>query len=136
MNSKFGTLLVFATVIFINSSSFSQGNQLRTGNNTARATTPPAPNYEILDNWASHPAKYDIGDSIPAPLRKEYSYDSTIDVFFIHPTTYIQKEDNQMNADVNNEWLNERTDKRTILNQASAFNEFRLFASRYRQANY
>ena len=41
-----------------------------------------------------------------------------------------------MNADVTDEDLNERTDHRTILNQASVFNEFRLFAPRYRQANY
>ena len=41
-----------------------------------------------------------------------------------------------MNGDVTNERLNDRTDNRAILNQASAFNEFRLFAPRYRQANY
>ncbi len=136
MNSKFSRFLVFATGILIYSSSFSQGNRFRTPDTAATATAPPVPDYAILNSWASHPAKHDIGDSIPAPLRKEYVYDSTIDVFFIHPTTYIQKEDDQMNADVNNEWLNKRTDNRTILNQASAFNEFRLFVPRYRQANY
>jgi hypothetical protein len=77
-----------------------------------------------------------MGDSIPKPLRNEYSYDSTIDVFFIHPTTYLRKVNDQMNGDLNNEALNDRTNYRTILNQASAFNEFRLFAPRYRQANY
>lgn len=97
---------------------------------------PAAPDYANLHSWASHPTKHDMGDSIPEPLRKQYSYDSAIDVFFIHPTTYIQKEDGQMNAAVDNEYLNRRTDTRTILNQASAFNEYRLFAPRYRQANY
>ena len=98
--------------------------------------TPIAPTYSDLHSWASHPSKHDMGDSIPEPLRKNYSYDSTIDVFFIHPTTYLQKVDNKMNADVSNETLNNRTDSRTILNQATDFNEFRLFAPRYRQANY
>ena len=98
--------------------------------------TPPAPNYSNIQNWASHPSIHDMGDSIPKPLRQEYSYDSTIDVFFIHPTTYLRKLNGQMNADTENEIINDRTDKRPILNQASAFNEYRLFAPRYRQANY
>lgn len=119
--------------------SFSQGGTTReriSGRFTVSGEVPLAPDYTMLHTWASHPGKQDMGDSIPRPLRKEYSYDSTIDVFFIHPTTYIQKVNGQMNADVGNEALNRRTDTRTILNQASAFNEYRLFAPRYRQANY
>ena len=119
--------------------SFSQGGRFREriqNSSAAPGETPPPPDYSDIHSWASHPSIHDMGDSIPKPLRKEYSYDSTIDVFFIHPTTYLRKENDQMNGDVNNETLNDRTDNRTILNQASAFNEFRLFAPRYRQANY
>ena len=104
--------------------------------NSRGGEIPQAPEYSVLHSWASHPLKHDAADSIPESLRRNYSYDSTVDVFFIHPTTYIRKENNQMNADVNNETLNKRTDNRTILNQASVFNEFRVFAPRYRQANY
>lgn len=122
--------LVFVGLLLTVTISFSQGNRSSSGE------TPPAPDYSIIRNWASHPSIHDKGDSIPKPLRKIYSYDSTIDVFFIHPTTYLRKVNDQMNGDLNNEALNERTDNRTILNQASAFNEFKLFAPRYRQANY
>ena len=126
-------LSLAAIFIFVDQS-FSQRTRFRDREETSEM--PIAPDYSRMHSWASHPTIHDMGDSIPAPLRKEYSYDSTIDVFFIHPTTYIQKEDGQMNADINNEYLNRRTDTRTILNQASAFNEYRLFAPRYRQANY
>jgi hypothetical protein len=118
---------------------FSQNGGLRdrvANRNSSVGESPLAPDYSEMHSWASHPLKRDFGDSIPEPLRKNYSYDSTVDVFFIHPTTYLRKVNDQMNADVNNETLNRRTDNRTILNQASAFNEYRLFAPRYRQANY
>ncbi|HEX6845694.1 MAG TPA: DUF3089 domain-containing protein [Chitinophagaceae bacterium] len=130
--SKFIVTFI-ATLFFVSSNSFSQGAEFRDRDDRE---TPPAPDYSSMHSWASHPFKHDFGDSIPKPLRKSYSYDSTIDVFFIHPTTYIQKAGNKMNGDVNNESLNARTDRRTILNQATVFNEFRLFAPRYRQANY
>lgn len=110
-----------------------EGNSNRT---TPAGETPVAPDFSEMHSWASHPFKHDFGDSIPEPLRKNYLYDSTVDVFFIHPTTYLRKVNAQMNGDINNEQLNNRTDNRTILNQATAFNEFRLFAPRYRQANY
>ena len=119
--------------------SFSQGNGVRNKLEhqlTGPGKTPAAPDYSNIRHWASHPSIHDNADSIPKPLRKGYSYDSTVDVFFIHPTTYMRKVNDQMNADLDNETVNDRTDNRTILNQASAFNEFRLFAPRYRQANY
>ena len=126
-------VLSFFSVGSSSQQGFGESDQNRPGGN---GEVPPAPVYSNLHSWASHPLKHDKGDSIPQPLRKQYAYDSTIDVFFIHPTTYLRKENNQMNGDVNNETLNARTDNRTILNQASAFNEYRLFAPRYRQANY
>ena len=125
--------------LFVSTEIFSQGTSLAakiSNRSSGTSEVPPPPNYSDLHSWASHPSKRDKGDSIPQPLRKQYIYDSTIDVFFIHPTTYLRKENDQMNGDINNETLNARTDSRTILNQASAFNEYRLFAPRYRQANY
>jgi hypothetical protein len=138
MNFYLRTILFLVGTFWACSSSFSQnGFKNVVQNRSARISeTPPAPDYSILKNWASHPSIHDYGDSIPKPLRKNYFYDSTIDVFFIHPTTYIRKENGLMNADVNSEAVNDRTDNRTILNQASAFNEYRLFAPRYRQVNY
>ncbi len=133
------TISILIVISLVSLPSFSQGGSLermqsRTNNNSGE--TPPAPDYSVTQNWASLPSIHDYGDSIPKPLRKDYRYDSTIDVFFIHPTTYIRQENGIMNADMNSEAVNDRTNKRTILNQASAFNEYRLFAPRYRQANY
>ena len=125
-------------VFSICSDAFAQGGFRETTQGRSIGTTDasPAPDYSVITYWASHPSIHDRGDSIPKPLRKVYAYDSTVDVFFIHPTTYIRKENGQMNADLNSEVVNNRTDHRTILNQASAFNEYRLFAPRYRQVNY
>lgn len=95
------------------------------------------PDYSDLHYWAAHPFKKDPADSVPKPLRANYQQDSSVDVFFIHPTTYT---DDQLpfgyNAPINNIELNTKTDYTTILFQASIFNEVgRVFAPRYRQAN-
>ena len=93
------------------------------------------PNYADVDYWAAHPDKNDPSDSVPAPLRKSYRFDSTVDVFFLHPTTFTGKDAPSWNADISDAPLNAKTDYSTILYQASAFNEYRVFAPRYRQAH-
>jgi len=95
------------------------------------------PDYSNLDYWASHPYKHDNADSIPKPLKTEYHPDSTVDIFFIHPTTYTSKrKEYGWNAPVDKDSINAKTDYTTILYQASVFNEAgRIFAPRYRQAN-
>lgn len=95
------------------------------------------PDYSNINNWAAHPWKKDYADSVPAPLRKDYHSDSSVDIFFIHPTSYIEsgKKDG-WNASINNEAVNKHTDERSILYQATIFNEAgRVFAPRYRQAH-
>lgn len=94
------------------------------------------PDFSNLNYWASHPWKIDAADNVPSSIQNKIQ-DSLVDVFFIHPTTYI---DPSMtlgwNADIDNETLNKKTDNSTILYQASVFNEHcRIFAPRYRQAN-
>lgn len=103
--------------------------------------------YSKLDYWAAHPNKNDPSDSVPAPLIADFISDTTTDVFFLHPTTYL---DNKLlkeppseissplwNADITNDALNSKTDNSTILYQGSIFNKAgRIFAPRYRQANY
>jgi hypothetical protein len=95
------------------------------------------PDYNDLNYWAAHPYKYDPSDSIPKPLLKKAISDSTVDVFFIHPTTYISiNKEFGNNAPVDNADLNAKTDYSTILYQASVFNQAgRVFSPRYRQAN-
>lgn len=100
------------------------------------SNTSSVPDYSRMEYWAAHPWKYDPSDSVPAPLRNNHLQDSTVDVFFIHPTTLTDKNDTRWNADINDAELNAKTDYSTILFQASVFNEScRVFAPRYRQAN-
>jgi hypothetical protein len=94
------------------------------------------PDYSNLNYWAAHPWKKNLSDSIPKPLRKDFVKDSTVDVFFIHPTTLTAKNDTRWNAAINDAAINSKTDYSTILYQASVFNEkCRVFAPRYRQAH-
>lgn len=95
------------------------------------------PDYSNINYWAAHPDKKDPSDSIPKPLRKQYQPDSTIDVFFIHPTTYTNTaRPLGWNAPIYDAPLAAKTDYSTILYQASIFNEAgSVFAPRYRQAN-
>ncbi len=93
------------------------------------------PDYADPNYWAAHPNKKDPSDSIPQPLKNGYQYDSTVDVFFLYPTSFTQKDDKKWNADINDAKLNAKTDYSSILYQASVFNEYRIFAPRYRQAH-
>ena len=94
------------------------------------------PDYADLNYWAAHPWKWDPSDSIPQPLKKENIKDTSVDVFFIHPTSLVDKADERWNASIDDSALNIKTDYSSILYQASAFNEkSRVFSPRYRQAH-
>jgi hypothetical protein len=94
------------------------------------------PDYSNLNYWAAHPWKKDLSDSIPADLKAVYKPDSLADVFFIHPTTLTDYNNESWNALIDDATLNTKTDYSTILYQASVFNEkCRVFAPRYRQAH-
>ena len=94
------------------------------------------PDYSNLNFWAAHPLKWDPSDSIPKPLRKE-KRDTLADVFFLHPTIYTrQLKDSSLNADINDAYLNAKTDYSSILYQASVFNQHaRIYAPRFREAH-
>jgi Protein of unknown function (DUF3089) len=94
------------------------------------------PQYDNLEYWAAHPFKYDPSDNTPL-ADADQPRDSLADVFFIYPTTYTDtKMPMGWNGDINSKPLNEKTDKSTILYQASVFNKYcRVFSPRYRQAN-
>lgn len=93
------------------------------------------PDYSNPISWAALPFKHDPSDSVPAPLRAGYRPDSSVDVFFIHPTTFTDRKAPAWNASLNDALMNLKTDYSTILYQASVYNEYRVFAPRYRQAN-
>jgi hypothetical protein len=93
------------------------------------------PDYSRAEYWAAIPFKRNPSDSIPLPLQAGTLKDSGVDVFFLHPTTFASGDDTAWNANINDPVISARTDYTTILYQASAFNECRVFAPRYRQAN-
>ena len=94
------------------------------------------PDFSNLNYWAAHPLKWDPSDSIPKPLRKE-KRDTLVDVFFLHPTMYtMELKDSSLNADIDDAYLNAKTDYSSILYQASVFNQHaRIYAPRFREAH-
>ncbi|MGN6247766.1 MAG: DUF3089 domain-containing protein [Ginsengibacter sp.] len=95
-----------------------------------------APDFSDPDYWAASPFKEDPSDEVPAELKSNEK-DTLADVFFIYPTSYtdLQMPDG-WNAHIDDAAINAKTDKQSILYQASIFNRYcRVFAPRYRQAN-
>ena len=135
--------ILILALLLISTGSYSQTFRERTKERRqARSADKPGtsdltpPDYSDLFFWAAHPAKWDYSDSIPSFLKNE-ARDSSVDVFFLHPTTYTKDfQNSNMNGDVNDSALNHQTDITTILYQASVFNgSCRVFAPRYRQAH-
>jgi hypothetical protein len=139
--TKFKLLVLISLLLIIISRAKSQ-NHFQISQPFSTETIPPIPAYEEIKNWAAHPFKKDMADSIPRRALKNITdaqLTAKADVFFIHPTIYTQAPNSvyAWNADVNDKSLNEKVDKSTILNQASLFNgSCRVFAPRYRQAHY
>ncbi len=99
--------------------------------------TPPPPDYSNPDYWAALPSKKDNADLRPQDSLPDNQAIADVDVFFIHPTTYVGERGQKFwNAPVNDPVLNEKTDDSAILYQASIFNGAgRVYAPRYRQAH-
>lgn len=101
---------------------------------------PPAVDYSKMENWASHPDKWDAADLIPknAPY-KENQANASVDVFFVYPTIFMKEPafEYSWNAYLGDSALNKQIDEGTIKNQASVFNgSAKIYAPRYRQAHY
>lgn len=94
------------------------------------------PQYNNLNYWAAHPQKKDMSDNVPKPLGIYDTAQKEVDVFFIHPTTLVDINDTRMNASIDDDAVNKKTDETTILYQASVFNQScNVYAPRYRQAH-
>lgn len=114
---------------------FTQCNSNRPMREAVQSNIPVAPNYSDLKYWAAHPDKKDLADEVPTntTLKNEQA-NAEVDVFFLHPTTLIKG--GGWNGDVNDEKLNDKTDKSPIQYQASIFNGVgKIYAPRYRQAH-
>lgn len=129
---SFALLLV---VLFV--SGCAQNNYITYRSQYEQMTLNEIPDYSNLDYWAAHPQKKDPSDSLPSQLAKNFHPIDKVDVFFIHPTTYLDtNKPYGWNASLKDIKTNISTDFGTILNQASVFNEVGLvYAPRYRQAH-
>ena len=137
IDSKKGFLFLSALFACILTGCFPSYKAQTSGYKTSFQTSDSIPDYSDLKYWAAHPWKKDPSDSIPLPLRST-PIDSSVDVFFIHPTTLTDPKlhGRIWNASINDADLNAKTDYTSILYQASVFNgSCRVFAPRYRQAH-
>lgn len=103
--------------------------------------TPPKPDYSQNRSWAALPTRKDLADEIPKSKigLSDNQAAAVADVFFIYPTIYTSKPNNQYtwNASIEDLELNKAIDNSTIKNQASVFNgSCKVYAPRYRQAHY
>ncbi|OJH37799.1 DUF3089 domain-containing protein [Cystobacter ferrugineus] len=97
------------------------------------ARPPAPPDYTLPSAWSALPERHDLADiALPSSPGLEQSQ-APVDVFYIHPTTYVGGE---WNGPVDDVSLNTATDRVATLIQASAFNACcAIYAPRYRQAN-
>jgi len=97
-----------------------------------RADEPPAPDYRLHAAWAALPESEDSADIAPRGAQDRQAK-AEVDVFFVHPTTYLLG--GRWNATLGTNRIDQRTDLTTIRNQASVFNGAgRIYAPRFRQA--
>lgn len=98
-----------------------------------RAAALPAPDYSQPAAWAAYPGVPSHADDLPEGVAK--GVDRGVDVFFIHPTTYLVPVMANAAFDAGGE-VGARVDDVVLRFQASVFNACcRIFAPRYRQAS-
>jgi hypothetical protein len=97
------------------------------------ATAPAPPDYAQPQYWAALPERVDLADTVPGPAVHDGQASAQVDVFFVHPTTYIASSGwNQPLPDVRADAI---TDGFVMRGQAAVFNSCcRIYAPRYRQA--
>lgn len=94
---------------------------------------PRAPEYTHPDAWSALPARDDAADAALPELPAGNQATAPVDVFYVHPTSYVGA---SWNGAIEDRALNAATDKVATRIQASAFNACcAVYAPRYRQAN-
>ena len=94
---------------------------------------PPAPAYASPGSWSALPERNDSADRAPTGAAVADQRRASVDVFYVHPTSYVGS---RWNAPTHDAALNAATDRVATGIQASAFNGCcAVYAPRYRQAN-
>lgn len=90
--------------------------------------------YSNDANWAAMPGTNTFAGAKPEGIV-DIAVVPDVDVFFIHPTTYLSTD--SWNAPIDNADANLRIEKRVLKMQASAYNlAGNIYAPRYRQATF
>jgi hypothetical protein len=93
----------------------------------------PAPDYADIRSWAALPAKPGLSAFVPAGVAPAPA-DPAVDVFFIHPTGYMNGADWNSPLDANSQ--TEENTRWMMANQASVFNGCcAVYAPRYREGS-
>lgn len=93
----------------------------------------PAPDYAKAESWAALPSKHSEADLVPADVDAAPK-DTQVDVFFVHPTGYLNGGDWNSPLDANSK--TEENTKWMLANQASVFNSCcAIYAPRYRETS-
>lgn len=94
---------------------------------------PRPPDYADPASWSALPERVDAADAAIAALPAAAPEAARVDVFYVHPTSYIG---GHWNGPIDDPTLNADTDRVATRLQASAFNGCcAVYAPRYRQAN-
>lgn len=94
---------------------------------------PPPPDYADAAAWTALPERDDAADVAPVGILAIDQTRAPVDVFYVHPTTYLGS---AWNGPIGDPALNAQTDELATLIQASAFNGCcAIYGPRYRQAN-
>lgn len=97
------------------------------------AASPPAPDYTHPSSWSALPDRDDAADAVPVGVRAIDQRTARVDVFYVHPTTYVGA---RWNAPVTDPALNATTDRVATRIQGTPFNGCcAVYAPRYRQTN-
>lgn len=93
----------------------------------------PAPDYAQADAWVARPGKESFATFVPEGVANDAG-ERGVDVFFVHPTGYLNGGDWNSPLDANSR--TEENTKWMMANQASAFNSCcNVYAPRYREAS-
>ncbi|MBS0377044.1 MAG: DUF3089 domain-containing protein [Proteobacteria bacterium] len=97
---------------------------------------PPAPDYAQPDTWAAWPGRPSGADAIaPGLIDASLPAAERVDVFFIHPTTYLTGSAPNARYDEPGS-TSTQIDRGVLRSQASVFNGCcRIYAPHYRQAH-
>lgn len=94
---------------------------------------PPVPTYRENAHWTALPTMTDEADAIGQGLTAIDPRQSRVDVFYVHPTSFL---DGQWNSAVPSPDLDRATDRASTRIQASVFNGCcAVYGPRYRQTN-